>query len=129
MEERLPLSLAGKLTVAGLVVAAAGVVIQIISGVDFPQTFSLSTRMFGVVALCDDPGVVVSGRVWVVVRLGGRGEFWHPWPAPQRVAQDGDHVEAVLGGGGQDPADRVAVSGAVLAGEPPGDVLLHFAGP
>jgi hypothetical protein len=38
--------------------------------------------MFGVVVLCDDLGVVVSGRVWVGVRLGGRGEFWHPWPAP-----------------------------------------------
>lgn len=68
--------------------------------------------MFGVVALCDDPGgwwfPVVSGWVW---GLGGRGEFWHPWPASQCVAQDGDHVEAVLGGGGEDPADRVAVLG------------------
>jgi len=36
MNKQNPLSLAGKLTVAGLIAAAAGVVIQIISGVDFP---------------------------------------------------------------------------------------------
>lgn len=37
MNEQNPLSLAGKLTVAGLVVAAAGVVIQIVSGHDYPM--------------------------------------------------------------------------------------------
>lgn len=36
MNKQNPLSLAGKLTVAGLVVAAAGVVIQIVSGHDYP---------------------------------------------------------------------------------------------
>lgn len=36
MNKENPLSLAGKLTVAGLVVAAAGVVIQIVSGHDYP---------------------------------------------------------------------------------------------
>lgn len=36
MTNRNPLSVAGKLTVAGLVGAAAGIVIQIVSGIDFP---------------------------------------------------------------------------------------------
>jgi hypothetical protein len=36
MKQRSSLSLAGKLTVAALLVAAAGIVIQIVSGVDFP---------------------------------------------------------------------------------------------
>jgi hypothetical protein len=36
MKERIPLLLAGKLTVASLVVATAGIVIQIISGADYP---------------------------------------------------------------------------------------------
>src|SRR6266571_2468422 len=36
MKERTPLLLAAKLTVAGLVVSAAGVVIQIVSGADYP---------------------------------------------------------------------------------------------
>jgi hypothetical protein len=36
MKERIPLLLAGKLTVASLVVATAGVVIQIISGANYP---------------------------------------------------------------------------------------------
>jgi hypothetical protein len=36
MNKQNPLSLAGKLTVAGLIVAAAGVVIQIVSGADYP---------------------------------------------------------------------------------------------
>jgi hypothetical protein len=36
MKERLPLSLAGKLTVVGLLVAAVGVVIQIVSRADYP---------------------------------------------------------------------------------------------
>src|SRR5262245_42101413 len=36
MNQLLPLSLAGKLTVASLVVAAGGVVIQIVSGADYP---------------------------------------------------------------------------------------------
>jgi prepilin signal peptidase PulO-like enzyme (type II secretory pathway) len=36
MNRRSPLSTAGKLTVAALLVAAAGIVIQIVSGVDFP---------------------------------------------------------------------------------------------
>ena len=37
MNERIPLSLAGKLTVASLVVAVGGVVIQIVSGADYPR--------------------------------------------------------------------------------------------
>jgi len=36
MNERIPLLFAGKLTVASLIVAAAGVVIQIVSGHDYP---------------------------------------------------------------------------------------------
>jgi hypothetical protein len=36
MKERIPLLLAGKLTVAGLVAGAAGVAIQIVSGAEYP---------------------------------------------------------------------------------------------
>jgi hypothetical protein len=37
VNERIPLLLAGKLTVVSLVVAAVGVVIQIVSGADYPR--------------------------------------------------------------------------------------------
>jgi hypothetical protein len=53
------------------------------------QTFSLSTRVFGVVALCDDRGFVVSGRVWVGVRdqggAGSAGIHGRPFSAPPRM--------------------------------------------
>ena len=85
--------------------------------------------MFDVVALCDDRGLwppVVFGWVrrvrWARVVLASM-------VGQQCVAQDGHHVEAMLGGGRCITADLVAVSGAVFAGEAPGDVLLHLAGP
>jgi len=85
--------------------------------------------VFGVVALCDDLGCGFRSCLGGCAALGGCGELWHPWSAPQCVAQDGDHVEAVFGGGGEDPEDRVAVLGAVFAGEASGDVLLYFGRP
>jgi hypothetical protein len=46
----------------------------------------------------------------------------------ERVAQRGQDVDAVLGGGGQIAADRVPVPGGLLGGEPSGDLLLDFGG-
>jgi hypothetical protein len=55
MNQRNSLSLAGKLTVAALLVAVAGIVIQIVSGVDYP------TVPPGIVILLVAAGVVAFG--------------------------------------------------------------------
>src|SRR5205085_1457847 len=59
----------------------------------------------------------------------GGGVGWHPGPSDDGVVEGGHYVVAVFGGGGQVAADGVAVLGPCLAGEPPGDCLLDFAGP
>lgn len=53
-----PLSLAGKWTVASLIVAAAGVVIQIVSGHDFPTI----PPVFFILLI--PAGLIVFGRWW-----------------------------------------------------------------
>ncbi len=55
MNKRSPLSLAGKLTVAALLVAVAGIVIQIVSGIDYPMVPP------GIVILLVAAGVVAFG--------------------------------------------------------------------
>ncbi len=56
MKERIPLSMASKLTIFSLVAAAAGVVIMIVSGVDFP------TIPPGLIILLIPAGLVAFGR-------------------------------------------------------------------
>ncbi len=56
MKERIPLSMASKLTIFSLVAAAAGVVIMIVSGVDFP------TIPPGLFILLIPAGLVAFGR-------------------------------------------------------------------
>jgi hypothetical protein len=68
VKERIPLSMAGKLTIFSLVAAAAGVVIQIVSGVDYP------TIPPGLFILLIPAGLVAFGR-WrwtpVIATLAG----------------------------------------------------------
>ena len=68
MKERIPLSMASKLTVFSLVAAAVGVVIQIVSGVDYP------TIPPGLFILLIPAGLIVFGR-WrwtpVIATLAG----------------------------------------------------------
>ncbi len=59
------LSVAGKLTVAGLVVAAAGIVIQIASGAEYP------TVPPGLIILLVAAGVVALGIRWRWTSLAG----------------------------------------------------------
>jgi hypothetical protein len=59
------LSVAGKLTVAGLVVAAAGIVIQIVSGAEYP------TVPPGLIILLVAAGVVALGSRWRWTALVG----------------------------------------------------------
>lgn len=54
---------------------------------------------------------------------------WHPGSSQKGLAEGGHHVLAVLGCGGEVSADCVAVLGACLAGEAPGDVLLDLGRP
>ena len=61
--------------------------------------------------------------------LGGCGVWRHPGPPEYGLVEGVDHVVAVFGGGGEVAPDGVAVLGAVFAGEPAGDVLLHFGWP
>lgn len=56
MNDQTPLSSPAKLTVAGLIAAAAGIMIQIISGVDFP------TIPPGLIILLVAAGLVAFGR-------------------------------------------------------------------
>jgi hypothetical protein len=57
MKRRIPFTLAGKLTVAGLVVAGAGVLIQIVSGVAYPKV----PPVFFILAV---PAVLVAFGPW-----------------------------------------------------------------
>lgn len=98
---------------------------------DCPQTFSWCALMFVGRDMVLFPDGFGGGRggwssgVW----LGGCWGGWYPGFSLEGVAEDGHHVESVLGCGGEDPADCVAVLGAVFAGEAPGDVLLDFGWP
>ena len=68
MKVRIPLSMASKLTVFSLVAAAVGVVIQIVSGVDYP------TIPPGLFILLIPAGLIVFGRWWwtpVIATLAG----------------------------------------------------------
>lgn len=58
INQRNPLSLASKLTVAALLVAAAGVVIQIVSGVDYPTI----PPVFFILLI--PAGLIAFGRWW-----------------------------------------------------------------
>jgi hypothetical protein len=58
MHRRSPLSLAGKVTVAGLLAAAAGVVVQIVSGVAYP---TIPPVFF---ILLVPAGLIAFGRWW-----------------------------------------------------------------
>jgi len=70
MNKQNPLSLAGKLTVAGLITAAGGIVIQIISGVDFP------TIPPGLFILLIPAALIAFGRwKWTLV-LGAVAGLW-----------------------------------------------------
>jgi len=78
---------------------------------------------------------VTFGMTWRDGPMGGRSGVitdeawvgWHPGSFEDGLAQGVYHVAAVLGGRGEVSADSVAVFGALFAGEPAGDVLLHFA--
>ena len=53
----------------------------------------------------------------------------HPDLAEERVEQDGELVQVVLGGRGQVAQDPVPVNGSGEAGQPTGDLLLDLRGP
>ena len=59
---------------------------------------------------------------------GGVGDGWHPGDAEEGVAQGGQDVGVVLGGGGDVAADGVAVLGGCLGAEAAGDLVLGFGG-
>jgi hypothetical protein len=60
---------------------------------------------------------------------GGVGDGWHPGDAEEGVAQGGQDVGVVLGGGGDVAADGVAVAGDLLGAESAGYFLLGLCGP
>jgi hypothetical protein len=59
---------------------------------------------------------------------GGGGDGWHPGGAEEGVAQGGQDVGVVFGGGGDVAADGVAVPGGGLGAEAAGDLVLGFGG-
>src|SRR5262245_55975428 len=80
MNQLLPLSLAGKLTVASLVVAAGGVVIQIVSGANYPAippVFFILLIPAGLIAFGRwrwTPAIAVLAGLFLTVGLFASGE-------------------------------------------------------
>src|SRR5262245_22891624 len=87
MKKRIPLSMAGKLTVAGLVIAAAGILIQYFSGVEgFPTIppgpvillVAAAVVAFGpwrwaiIVGVATALFVLVGGTIATIANWGGR---------------------------------------------------------
>jgi uncharacterized BrkB/YihY/UPF0761 family membrane protein len=81
MNKQNPLSLVDKLTVAGLVVAAAGVVIQIVSGHDYPTippVFFILLIPAGLIALGRwrwAPVIAVLAGLFLTIGLFASGEY------------------------------------------------------
>jgi hypothetical protein len=71
---------------------------------------------------------LIARRVVVDGWSGWGGLGWCPGLAEHGLSEGVDGVGAVFDGGGEVAADSVAVSGAGLAGEASGDVLLEFGG-
>src|ERR1700710_541053 len=59
-------------------------------------------------------------------RAGWGGVGWYPGVSEDRLVQGIHHVVAVFRGGGEVATDSITVLGALLTGQPPGDLLLDL---